>query len=144
MAPRPEREDGKAKRWINNGGTGYETSDMYTYNRDIYIYVYIYCIYIYVCMYILLNGVNAYLTFGTGFSFFHFFPLLYVVCFSFVILRGTVFRGHPVNAFCEIRFECTHSHTQCCSCVYAIGYFGIWLRGTKGNREATASPIAGQ
>lgn len=25
------------------------------------------------CIYILLNGVNAYLTFGTGFSFLHFF-----------------------------------------------------------------------
>lgn len=47
-------------------------------------------------MYILLNGVNAYLTFGTGFLFFHFFLPFYVVCFSFVILRGTVFSGtHP-------------------------------------------------
>jgi len=46
-----------------------------------------------------------------GFPFFHFFSPFYVVCFSFVILRVTVFRGHPVNAFREIRFECTHSHT---------------------------------
>lgn len=120
---------------------------MYTYNRDIYVYTYIYIyvcmIYMYthiinVCVYILLNGVNAYLTFGTGFSFFHFPPpppTFYVVCFLFVILRGTVFRGHPVNAFREIRFECTHLHTQCCSCVYAIDYFGLWMRGTKGKQR---------
>lgn len=67
--------------------------------------------------------------------FLSFFPLLYCICFLFLILRGTVFRGHPVNAFREIRFECTHSHTQCCSCVYATRLFrnteDYGMRGNK-------------
>lgn len=87
------------------------------------------CMYVYV--YILLNGVNAYLTFGTGFSFFHFSPLFDCLFFRLSFFAVPFFGGHPVNAFREIRFECTHSHTQCCSCVYAIDYFGLRLRGDK-------------
>lgn len=90
----------KEKRGKNRdrGGTGWksETLDkqrpwdtkkaIYIYISDTYmyiIYVRMYILYICVClcMYILLNGVNAYLTFGTGFSFFYFPPPFYIVCF---------------------------------------------------------------
>lgn len=75
---------------------------MYTYNRDIYVYTYIYIyvcmIYMYthiinVCVYILLNGVNAYLTFGTGFSFFHFPPPPpHLLCCLFFVCHSSRYR----------------------------------------------------
>jgi len=95
-------------------------------------------------MYILLNGVNGYLTSGMGFPFFHFFSPFYVICFSFVILRVTVFRGHPVNAFREIRFEYTLAHVMLFMCIRDRLFRTTDAGEQKGNRETTALPIAGQ
>lgn len=121
-----------------------------TINTYIHTYTRIYThVYVYVC---LVSGANAYLTFGRrGYRIVFLFFFVFRVSF---FVRYTVFSGDsgggrnliarsPRDYNSGVRTP-TRYATQCCSCVYAIDYFGIRMRGTKGNRETTALPIAGQ
>lgn len=139
-APRSGWEGGKAKRWVNNGhGTRRKAICRYTYNCGIYnkylkinknIYIHI-CIY--VCVYFIKRRERVLnFRYGDFRSFIFVLSSFTLFVFRLSFFAVPFFGEHPVNAFREIRFECTHSHTQCCSCVYAIDYFGIRIRGTKG------------
>jgi len=122
---------------------GHEKSDIYTYNRNTYIYIKY--IYVYVCMYILLNGVNAYLTFGMGFPFFHFFlPVLR--CLFFVCHSSRYrFSGTPCQRVPRDTIRVyTLAHVMLFMCIRDRLFRTTDAGEQKGNRETTALPIAGQ
>lgn len=66
----------------------------------------------YVYVYILLNGVNAYLTFGTGFSFFHFSPLFDCLFFRLSFFAVPFFGGNTLSTRSARYDSSVHTRTR--------------------------------